>query len=177
MHPMLSCMLTSPSPCHALLPLCTIPQAFKMLITDKQKLAGLERSTLAVAAQKAKEAGHKNATTDKGPWLLTLDYSTYAAVVTFAKDRALRKTAYTAYRSLASSGKTDNTPIIRQILQGRRELSGLLGYPNFAEQSLSSKVSLHMLVLNHRQNPIPQEQESCWHTVVCWRHQCAQRRG
>lgn len=111
-----------------------------MLVTDKKQLAGLEQSTLAVAAQKAKDAGHKNATTDKGPWLLTLDFTTYAAIVTFAKDRALRKKAYTAYRSIASTGKTDNTPIIRQILTNRQELSAMLGYPNFAEQSLSGKV-------------------------------------
>ncbi|KAF6262552.1 oligopeptidase A [Scenedesmus sp. NREL 46B-D3] len=51
------------------------------------------------------------------------------------------KTAYTAYRSLASAGKSDNTPIIRQILGHRRGLSGLLGYPNYAEQSLSSKMA------------------------------------
>jgi Zn-dependent oligopeptidase len=140
-------------------------QAFKLLITDKQKLAGLERSTLAVAAQKAKEAGHKNATTDKGPWMLTLDFSTYAAVVTFAKDRELRKKMYTAYRSLASTGKTDNAPIIRQILQGRREMSGLLGYPNFAELSLSSKVGLQMHVLNHKQ--------SCARTQLRRQQQCA----
>jgi oligopeptidase A len=115
-------------------------QAFKMLVTDKKQLAGLEQSTLAVAAQKAKDAGHKNATTDKGPWLLTLDFSTYAAIVSFAKDRALRKKAYMAYRSLASTGKTDNLPLIRQILANRRELSSLLGYPNYAEQSFSGKV-------------------------------------
>lgn len=115
-------------------------QAFKMLVTDKKQLAGLEQSTLAVAAQKAKDAGHKNATTDKGPWLLTLDYSTYAAIVSFAKNRDLRKKAYMAYRSLASTGKTDNVPIIRQILANRQELSRLLGYPNYAEQSLSGKV-------------------------------------
>eukprot|EP00882_Tetradesmus_deserticola_P013581 GHRQ01014418.1.p1 GENE.GHRQ01014418.1~~GHRQ01014418.1.p1 ORF type:complete len:626 (+),score=219.37 GHRQ01014418.1:345-2222(+) len=116
-------------------------KAFKMLVTDKQKLDGLESSTLAVAAQKAKAAGHKNATTERGPWLLTLDFSTYAAIMSFAKDRALRKTAFTTYRSLASSGKTDNTPIIRQILEYRREFAVLLGYPNYAEQSFSTKMA------------------------------------
>lgn len=116
-------------------------KAFKMLVTDKKQLAGLEQSTLAVAAQKAKDAGHKNATTDKGPWLLTLDYSTYAAIVSFAKNRELRRKAYMAYRSLASTGKTDNAPIIRQILANRQELSRLLGYPNYAEQSLSGKMA------------------------------------
>eukprot|EP00882_Tetradesmus_deserticola_P029877 GHRQ01033506.1.p1 GENE.GHRQ01033506.1~~GHRQ01033506.1.p1 ORF type:complete len:238 (-),score=36.78 GHRQ01033506.1:102-761(-) len=147
--PLLHCWLLAAHTsacCAACSPYC---QAFRMLVTDKQKLDGLESSTLAVAAQKAKAAGHKNATTEHGPWLLTLDFSTYAAIMAFAKDRALRKTAFTTYKSLASSGKTDNTPIIRLILEYRREFAGLMGYPNYAEQSFSTKVGMPLQVHTH----------------------------
>lgn len=117
-----------------------ILQAFKLLVEDKQQVDGLENSTLSVAAQKAKDAGQKNATMEKGPWLLTVDFSTYSAVMSFAKDRELRKKIYKAYRGLASRGKVDNGPIILEILALRKEMAQMLGYPNYAEDSFSSKV-------------------------------------
>lgn len=118
----------------------TPPQEFKYLVKDKKELAGLEPTTLAVAAQKAAEAGHKGATPESGPWLLTLDYTTYSAVVSFADNRELRKKFYTAYRRIAADGKTDNTDIIKQILKARQETSNILGMANYAEQSFLGKV-------------------------------------
>jgi hypothetical protein len=93
-----------------------------------------------VAAGKAVNAGHKGATAESGPWLLTLDYTTYSAVVGFSTDRELRKKFYNAYRSIASSGATDNTAVINEILAGRAEVAKLTGFPNFAEQAFQGKV-------------------------------------
>ena len=112
------------------------------MIKDRRRLAGLEQTALAVAAQKAVEAGYKHATTAGGPWVFTPDATTYAAVTNFARDRELRKQMYTAYRSLASSGKHDNTPIIRKILTLRRESVQLLGYSNYAESAFTTRVGL-----------------------------------
>ena len=49
---------------------------------------------------------------------------------------------YRAFITRASSGKADNTPLIEKTLVLRQEQAELLGYPNYAEVSLASKVGL-----------------------------------
>lgn len=123
------------------LPACVLPvQEFTYLVKDKNQLAGLEETTLAVAAQKAIEAGYKGATAEGGPWLLTLDYTTYSAVVSFARNRELRKKFYIAYRRIAADGKTDNAGIIKQILKHRQDMSQMLSFKTYADQAFLSKV-------------------------------------
>jgi oligopeptidase A len=116
-------------------------KAWKLVIKDQKKLAGVEPTTLAVAAQKAQKEGFKNATADQGPWVITPDYATYASIQAFARDRDLRQQVYTAYRALASSGKSNNTPLIRKILTMRRELAQLLGYPNYAVSAMMGRMA------------------------------------
>jgi len=120
--------------------MCVPLQQFKLLIKDKTQLEGLEPTTLAVAAKKAAQEGHKAATAEAGPWVLTLDYNTYNSIVSFAKDRELRKKMYIAYRRVAADGKSDNTDIIKQILAARQEVAKILGFPNYAEESFLGKV-------------------------------------
>ena len=55
--------------------------------------------------------------------------------------RPLREELYRAFITRASSGDTDNTPLIEKTLVLRQEQAELLGYPNYAEVSLASKVS------------------------------------
>lgn len=111
------------------------------MIHNKTQLDGIEQTTLDVAADKAVAAGFKNATAEDGPWVITPDYATYASIMGFAKDRELRMQMYTGYRQLASSGKSDNTPIIRQLLAYREQLAHLLGYPNYAVSAMRGKAS------------------------------------
>ena len=47
---------------------------------------------------------------------------------------------YRAYITRASSGEGDNTPIIERTLALRREQAVLLGFANYAELSMASKV-------------------------------------
>lgn len=54
--------------------------------------------------------------------------------------RALREEFYRAYITRASSGENDNTPLIERTLALKQEQAQLLGYPNYAEVSLASKV-------------------------------------
>ena len=56
--------------------------------------------------------------------------------------RPLREELYRAFITRASSGETDNTPLIEKTLGLRQEQAELLGYPNYAEVSLASKVGL-----------------------------------
>jgi hypothetical protein len=56
-----------------------------------------------------------------------------------AVTRELREALYRAHISRASSGETDNTPLIERTLALRREQAQLLGYANYAEVSMASK--------------------------------------
>lgn len=116
-------------------------KAFKKLVTEKAEVDGLPESALALAAQQAKSEGHEDATAEAGPWLFTLDLPSFFPVMTHAKNRALREELYRANITRASSGDIDNTPLISRILELRAEQSNLLGYPNYAEVSMASKMA------------------------------------
>ncbi|KAL2531963.1 putative cytosolic oligopeptidase A [Abeliophyllum distichum] len=114
---------------------------YEKLITDKKDIEGLPASALGLAAQTAVSKGHENATAENGPWLITLDAPSYMAIMKHAKSRTLREEVYLAYVNRASSGDLDNTAIIDQILKLRLEKAKLLGYSNYAEVSMATKMA------------------------------------
>ncbi len=113
--------------------------AWTKQVTDETQLAGLPDTAKAVARQAAQARGLEG-------WLLTLEFPCYAAVMTFADDRALRQELYEAYVTRASdqgphAGRWDNTEVMEEILRLRHEKAQLLGYSNFAELSLATKMA------------------------------------
>ncbi|KAL9999036.1 putative oligopeptidase A [Helianthus debilis subsp. tardiflorus] len=114
---------------------------FEKLITDKKEIEGLPATALGLAAQTASSKGHENATAENGPWMITLDAPSFTSVMQHAKNRALREEIYRAYVTRASSGELDNTPVIEQILKLRLEKAKLLGYNNYAEVSMATKMA------------------------------------
>ncbi len=118
-------------------------QAWSILIEQESRLAGLPDSARAMAKQ---AAGQK----EKTGWLFTLDFPSYYAVITYADDRALREDIYHAYVTRASdqfplhgleTGQWDNAEVMEEILALRHESAQLLGYPNYAERSLETKMA------------------------------------
>ncbi|MDU4250184.1 oligopeptidase A [Pseudomonas sp.] len=114
-------------------------QAWTKHVTDEAALAGLTESAKAQmqAAAEAKELDG---------WLISLEFPSYYAVMTYAQDRALREEVYAAYCTRASdqgpnAGQNDNGPVMQEILDLRQELSRLLGFKNFAELSLATKMA------------------------------------
>ena len=65
--------------------------------------------------------------------------------------RELREEIYRAYITRASSGEGDNTPLIERTLALRREQAALLGYANYAELSMASKVRAVVLAHVHQE--------------------------
>ncbi|KAL1823926.1 hypothetical protein ACET3Z_010704 [Daucus carota] len=114
---------------------------FEKLITVKKEIEGLAATALGLAAQTAVSKGHENASAENGPWVITLDDPSYMSVMQHAKNRDLRKQVYLARLTLASSGDLDNTGIIDQILKLRMEKAKLLGYQNYAELSMATKMA------------------------------------
>ncbi len=116
-------------------------KAYHLLLTESAEIAGLPASLLAQAAQAARAARHEAATPPDGPWVITLDIPSYLPFMQHSQRRDLREQIYKAYVSRASSGEYDNLGNIDRILELRREMSKILGFDNFAELSLASKMA------------------------------------
>ncbi len=115
--------------------------AFSLVLTTKAEIDGLPSSLISLAAQAARIAGEEQATPEKGPWHITLDFPSYFPFMQHSTRRDLREKLYKAYITRASSGELNNNPLIERILQLRQELAELLGFENFAELSLASKMA------------------------------------
>ncbi|MGN5149847.1 oligopeptidase A [Aeromonas enteropelogenes] len=114
-------------------------QGWHKLVADEAELAGLPESALAAARQMAELKG-------KQGWLFTLDIPSYLPVMMYADNRELRAEMYEAFTTRASdqgpnAGKWDNSAIMTELLALRRELAQLLGFANYAELSLATKMA------------------------------------
>ncbi|HAT8874862.1 TPA: oligopeptidase A [Legionella pneumophila subsp. pneumophila] len=113
--------------------------AYTIHITEAERVEGLPEHALNTAKELAHEKGLDG-------FVLTLEYPCFQAVITHAEDRALREEMYRAYITRASdqgpnAGTFDNTPLIDEILSLRHEKAELLGFNNFAELSLATKMA------------------------------------
>ena len=111
--------------------------AFAEWITDDTELAGLPDDV----RQAAREAAGKD---DRTGWKFTLHMPSYLPVMQYADSRRLRAAMYRAYATRSAEfgpAELDNTPLIRRILELRREEAQLLGYNNYAEVSLVPKMA------------------------------------
>ncbi|MDD5215292.1 MAG: M3 family metallopeptidase, partial [Methylococcales bacterium] len=124
--------------------------AWTKLITDVNDLAGLPETDLAQAKQSAEMFHVEHAEKDgemfhvkpeESGWLITLQYPSYLAVMTYADNRELRREVYTAFATRASAGEFDNTSIMEEILALRHEEAQLLDFSNYAELSLATKMA------------------------------------
>ena len=78
-------------------------------------------------------------------WVFTLEAPSYIAVMMYADNQDLRKEMYHAYVTRASdqgpnAGKWNNTEVMHDILKNRIALANLLGFKNYAEKSLATKM-------------------------------------
>jgi oligopeptidase A len=116
-------------------------QAYALVLTGPDEVAGLPADSLSLAAAKARGRGHDGATAEAGPWAVTLDLPSFLSFMQHASRRDLREEVYRAYITRASYGESDNLPLIRRILALRREQAGLLGFGTFADMSLARKMA------------------------------------
>ncbi len=114
-------------------------QAWSLDVTDPNVLAGMTTQARDAARAKAIARGMEG-------FRLTLDFPSYDAVISYADDRNLRRTLYEAYATRASeegplAGSFDNGPLMEEILALRHEQAALLGFANYAELSLATKMA------------------------------------
>lgn len=108
---------------------------YKLVITDKNQLAGLPESAIEAAAHTAKEKEIEG-------WVFTMDAPSYSPFLKYADNRELRKELYMAYNTKCTHDNEYNTEeIVRQIANTRMEIAQLLGYNNYAEYSLKRSMA------------------------------------
>jgi oligopeptidase A len=116
-------------------------KAFSLTLRHPSDTAGLPPSLLAAAAASARRAGHQESEPGTGPWTITLEAPLFIPFLQYSTRRDLRETLYRAYVTRASSGETDNTPLIDRILECRHESSTLLNAGSFANQMLRMRMA------------------------------------
>jgi oligopeptidase A len=114
-------------------------QSWQKLISDAQQLQGLPEYAIAMVKQLAEQ-------NNQSGYRLTLDMPCYIAIITHAQCRELRKEIYEAYTTRASDQKItdkkwDNARNMQQIVAKRQEKAKLLGFDNYAEYSLETKMA------------------------------------
>jgi oligopeptidase A len=111
--------------------------AFGHDVADAAALAGIPEDVRAAAREAAQREGREG-------FKLTLHHPCYVPVMQYAEDRALRELMYRANVTRASElgpPEWDNAVNIRAILALRAEAAALLGYANYAEVSLATKMA------------------------------------
>ncbi|WP_281705057.1 oligopeptidase A [Aeromonas taiwanensis] len=111
--------------------------AWSLIVEDAAELAGLPEDVVAAARAGAEKDG-------KAGWKLTLQMPCYLPVQTYAAHRPLREALYRANALRASEfgdAALDNSGNIDRVLALRAELAALLGFANYAELSLATKMA------------------------------------
>ena len=104
--------------------------AFKLEITDPARLGGLTDD-------------FKNALKVDGEdkWEVGLSRSFFEGFMSSAEDRELRSQLFDGYRTVASSGEYDNSPVALNIAQLRAKRAELMGYKSHAHYVLEQRMA------------------------------------
>ena len=112
--------------------------AWSLHITGEETIRGLPESLLSRAAEDARSE-------DLDGWLFSLDFPTYDAVMKQADSRDLREALYRGWvtrgSELGKDATWDNSANIERILALRHEAANLVGFRNYAEYSLATKMA------------------------------------
>ncbi len=106
---------------------------------SEARISGIPQGVLDVARETATEQG-------KDGWVFHLDQPTYVAILTYADDDRLRRDFYEAWVTRASEqgpvgGQHDNTHVMEDIMALRHEAANLVGFSNYAEYALASRMA------------------------------------
>lgn len=114
-------------------------RAYTKQVDDAHQLQGLPESAMQAAQERARA-------NDLQGYLFTLDIPDYLPLMQYCDNRQLREEMYAAYVTRASdlgpnAGEYDNSQPMEEILALRHELATLLGYNNYAELSITTKMA------------------------------------
>lgn len=109
--------------------------AYQMLLTKKESLAGLPEIIIEAAAETAKSE-------EKEGWAFTLHAPSYVPFMTYSDNRDLRQKLYMAYNTKCThDNEFNNIDIVKNIANTRMKIAQLLGYKDYAEYTLKKRMA------------------------------------
>ena len=113
--------------------------SWRKVVEQVDELRGMPENAIALTKQSADRENEQG-------YLLTLDFPCYLPVMTHSENRELRKEMYIAFTTRASDqgpalGDFNNSQLMQEILVQRKALAEILGFQNFAELSLATKMA------------------------------------
>ena len=111
--------------------------AFKLVIENKEDLAGLPSGVIAVASEVA-----NNDPTTKGKWVFTLQNPSVMPFLQFSERRDLRERIFNAYTNRCNNNNgNDNKAIIAKLISLRLAKAKLMGYSTYADFVLDDRMA------------------------------------
>lgn len=111
--------------------------AFKLVIEKEEDLKGLSENTIAAAAKRAEKDS-----TLKGKWVFGLDNPSVMPFLQQSENRDLRKKILEAYLNRCNNNnEQDNKEVIKKLLDLRLKKAHLMGYENFAQFQLETRMA------------------------------------
>lgn len=109
---------------------------FRLVIENKEDLAGLPDAVIAGGAETAKELGME------GKWVYLLQKPSMIPFLQYAENRALREKIYRGYFMRGNNGNEfDNKDIIEEIAALRAEKAKLLGFETHADYVIDNNMA------------------------------------
>jgi oligopeptidase A len=108
--------------------------AFHHAVPSAADLRGLPLPMIENARARAEASGEDG-------FVLGLDDATTAAVLEYCENREVRRVLYQASITRGTAGGRDNRPLLRRILELRREEAALLGRQSYAEAVLEPRMA------------------------------------
>lgn len=109
---------------------------YKLVIENKEDLAGLPQSAIDAAAHAAQDAGLN------GKWVFTLHNPSFIPFMTYSAKRDLREKMFNAYSNRGNNDNVNNNnDVITRLVNLRIEKARLLGFRNHAEYVLAENMA------------------------------------
>ena len=110
--------------------------AFQMVLDKREELAGLPEGVVSGAAEAAQERGLT------GKWVFTLHKPSLLPFLTYSDRRDLREKLYRGYFEKGNNNDSlDNKAILVKITNLRIDKAHVLGFPSFADYSLTENMA------------------------------------
>ena len=114
-------------------------EAWEYHVNTSEELSGVPASALKLFQEQAKAK-------QLDGYLINLHMPSYLPIITYADNSELRKKLYEAHVTRASelgphAGKFNNSPLLFDILNERYRLAHLLGFNNYAEYALTTRMA------------------------------------
>jgi peptidyl-dipeptidase Dcp len=110
--------------------------SFKLVIENKDDLAGLPENVVAGAAEQAKADGMD------GKWVFTLQKPSWIPFVTYSEKRELREKIYKAmYNRGNNDNENDNKVVINQFVNLRLQKANIMGFESWSAYVLDNTMA------------------------------------